>query len=88
MYTTSLASGKDAIYLDNIDVLSGAELMPGAEFVANAVISCIFGASETKTIKRSGNNQPGWELAINKRVRDYVIWAVSSKLFITAKTSH
>lgn len=36
MYTTSWASGTDAIYLDNIDVLSGAELMPGAEFVANA----------------------------------------------------
>lgn len=36
MYTTSSASGKDAIYLDKIDVLSGAELMPGAEFVASS----------------------------------------------------
>lgn len=73
MYNTSSTSGKYAIYLDNIDVLSDAELMPGAEFVANAVTSCIFGASETKTIKRGANNQPYWKLAVNKRVCDHVI---------------
>lgn len=58
MCTTSSPSGKFALYLANIDALSDADMMPGAEFAANAVTSCIFWATDMKTMKMSADNKP------------------------------
>lgn len=81
----SSASGTYVVYLDNIDASAATDIMPGAEFLANAFISYIIWACETKTIKMDEDYQLHWELEIHKYVYDHLmswqLWTAKASQF-------
>lgn len=72
-YSMSSASGTYGVYLDNIDASAATDIMLGAELLANAFISYIISACQTKKMKMDEDYQSQEELEIHKYVCDHLM---------------